>query len=584
MGGDFMTEIPGYLIRELIFEDGFIRVCRAEQEASGQAVLLKLVKDGPRAMLENAKLMNEYEIAGNLDIPGVLRPLNLLRRGNGLILASEWINGLTLRHYMQMGPLDVPSFLSITIQIARVLEQLHDQHIVHMNIRPDTLIYVPSTKRVFVTGMGHSVLTGEGRKARSMPLIEGSPPYMAPERTGRMNEPIGGSTDLYSLGVTCYEMLSGGRLPFNASDPLGWAHAHMAKIPEPLDNPSYPVPPMLQLIVKKLLEKSVHRRYQSARGLRADLERCLSDWELGGQLALFEPGLDEQPVAADSASASGETAVQVLPAGTEHAEPSATAEQAGFDYAKMLDLAAIMRASQAFAQEADAGQLIRQLMTILVEIAGADRACYLSLSPSGAIVEHAASIAEGGSFESPRVALEDYASICAEAVGYALLQRRTLALKDAAGEGKFTGNAYVANSGVKSMLCMPVTIQGEWLGMLYMENRLTAGVFEPERFGVLGMLAGQIHHVHQLYAYFGGSATGLAKPEAAAAIAPPSPLTERETEVLRELAAGLTKKEIAEKLVLSPETVKVHTRNIFDKLQVNNRVKAVTAAVKLNLL
>ncbi|MFC4103252.1 protein kinase domain-containing protein [Paenibacillus xanthanilyticus] len=577
-----MTEIPGYLIRELIFEDGFIRVCRAEHEASGQAVLLKLVKDGPRAMLENAKLMNEYEIAGNLDIPGVLRPLNLLRRGNGLILASEWIHGLTLRHYMRMQPLDVPSFLSMTIQIARVLEQLHDQHIVHMNIRPDTLIYVPATKHVFVTGMGHSVLTGEGREARSMPLIEGSPPYMAPERTGRMNEPIGGSTDLYSLGVTCYEMLSGGRLPFHAADPLGWAHAHMAKKPEPLDHPSQPVPPMLARIVMKLLEKSVQGRYQSARGLRADLERCLADWEREGRIGLFDPGLHEQPVPV--ASSAGEAAVLVLQAGTEHAEPSASAEQAGFDYAKMLDLAAVMRASQAFAQEADTGRLIRQLMTILIEIAGADRACYLSLSPSGAVIEHAASISEGGRFESPGAPLERFADICAEAVGYALVQRRTLALKDAAGDGMFAGNEYVVRTGVKSMLCMPVTIQGEWLGLLYMENKLTAGVFEPERFGVLAMLASQIHYVHQLFAYFGGGAPGLGKPRTGAAIAPPSPLTERETEVLRELAAGLTKKEIAEKLVLSPETVKVHTRNIFDKLQVNNRVKAVTAAVKLNLL
>ncbi|MFB9329255.1 LuxR C-terminal-related transcriptional regulator [Paenibacillus aurantiacus] len=577
-----MTEIPGYLIRELIFEDSFIRVCRAEHEASGQAVLLKLVKDGPRAMLENAKLMNEYEIAGNLDIPGVLKPLNLLRKGNGLILASEWIHGLTLRHYMQMQPLDVPAFLAMTIQIARVLEQLHDQHIVHMNIRPDTLIYVPSTKRVFVTGMGHSVLTGEGREARSMPLIEGSPPYMAPERTGRMNEPIGGSTDLYSLGVMCYEMLSGGRLPFQASDPLGWAHAHMAKQPDPLDNPSYLIPPMLARVVLKLLEKSVQRRYQSARGLRADLERCMSAWERDGRLEMFEPGLHELPVPA--ASPSGEHAIQVLSAGVEQAEPSASAEQAGFDYAKMLDLAAVMRASQAFAQEADTGRLIRQLMTILIEIAGADRACYLSLAPSGAVVEHAASSAEGGSFDSPGVPLEQFADICAEAVGYALVQRRTLALKDAAGDGMFAGSGYVARSGVKSMLCMPVTIQGEWLGMLYMENKLTKGVFGPERYGVLGMLASQIHYVHQLFAYFGGGAPGLAKPEKQPALAPASPLTERETEVLRELAAGLTKKEIAGKLVLSPETVKVHTRNIFDKLQVNNRVKAVTAAVKLNLL
>ncbi|MGO4273230.1 protein kinase [Paenibacillus sp. TAF58] len=182
---------------KLFFEDPTIIVCHATSDEHACEVLLKIVKEGHRAIIENAKVINEYEIAGSLHIQGVIKPIAILRQGNVLVLASEWVHGLTLRHFAQSDQISIPVFLKIAIQIARVLEQLHKIHIVHMNIRPDTIVIVPSSLRVNLTGMGHSVLSMDGgRQARNMPLIEGSPPYMAPERTGQLNRVMDGGTDL----------------------------------------------------------------------------------------------------------------------------------------------------------------------------------------------------------------------------------------------------------------------------------------------------------------------------------------------------------------------------------------------------
>ncbi|MBB3108653.1 DNA-binding CsgD family transcriptional regulator/GAF domain-containing protein [Paenibacillus phyllosphaerae] len=575
-----MSAVPGYQLNQLIFEDDYIRVCHARHEQTGAEVLLKMVKDSQRAMIENAKLMNEYEIAGSLHIPGILKPLSLLRQGNGLILASEWIHGLTLRHFCQSEQLSIPQFLHIAIALARLLEQLHKQHVVHMNIRPDTVIVIPSSMKVYLTGMGHSIIAdGSGTNARTMPLIEGSPPYMAPERTGRMNQPISGATDLYALGVTLYEMLTG-RLPFEAHDPLEWAHAHVAKLPRPLEEAGRNIPHIISRIVLKLLEKSTAQRYQSAYGLRADLEQCWSSWEKTGAWEEFGLGEHERLQTIEHDPSSG-TAAKPLPATV---ASNAAIDPSGFDYAHMLDLAAVMRASQAFSQEKDTSSLIARLMRILMELAGADRCCYIGIRPEGLVIEHVLGMG-GDAFESPGTMLSDYEPISQEVVGYALVKQGPVLMKEAAAEGMFATDPYIARTGMKSMLCMPVEIQEQWQALLYLENRVLGSVFEPERIGVLRTLASQIHVVQQLHAHFGMAQTAIqGTPANAPSSALVSPLTEREREVLQGMAEGLTTKEIATQLVMSPETVKVHTRHIFEKLQVNNRVKAVTTAVKLNLL
>ena len=120
-------------------------------------------------------------------------------------------------------------------------------------------------------------------------MIAGTLAYMAPEQTGRMNRSIDARSDLYSLGVTFYEMLTG-TLPFTAADPMEWVHCHIARQPMPPDERVAGIPGPLSAIVMKLLAKTAEDRYQTAAGVEADLRRCLAEWEAQGRIEPFPLG------------------------------------------------------------------------------------------------------------------------------------------------------------------------------------------------------------------------------------------------------------------------------------------------------
>jgi PAS domain S-box-containing protein len=120
-------------------------------------------------------------------------------------------------------------------------------------------------------------------------VIAGTLAYMAPEQTGRMNRSVDSRSDLYALGVTFYEMLTG-QLPFTAADPMEWVHCHIARQPVPPTEQVAGVPGPLAAIVMKLLAKTAEERYQTAAGVTADLRRCQAEWEATGRIGPFPLG------------------------------------------------------------------------------------------------------------------------------------------------------------------------------------------------------------------------------------------------------------------------------------------------------
>jgi hypothetical protein len=123
-----------------------------------------------------------------------------------------------------------------------------------------------------------SRLPRERQAPEPQEFVAGTPPYMAPEQTGRMNRSIDSRSDLYSLGVTLNEMLTGS-LPFTAADPMEWVHCHIARQPVPPSQRRRDVPETVSAIILKLLSKTAEERYQTAAGLVADLRKCLTEWE-----------------------------------------------------------------------------------------------------------------------------------------------------------------------------------------------------------------------------------------------------------------------------------------------------------------
>jgi PAS domain S-box-containing protein len=192
-------------------------------------------------------------------------------------------------------PMDVRRFLAIAIAVTEALEELHKDNIVHKNIQPSSIRVNPETSSVTLADVSEAsrwpypYLTATVRDTPA-----GSLAYMSPEQTGRMNRLIDCRSDLYSLGVTFYEMLTG-RLPFQAQDPLEWAHCHIARMPKPPSEVLHTIPHTISVLVMKLLAKTAEERYQSAQGLRFDLEKCRTQWESREYIEPFALGKGDIP-------------------------------------------------------------------------------------------------------------------------------------------------------------------------------------------------------------------------------------------------------------------------------------------------
>jgi len=188
-------------------------------------------------------------------------------------------------HYLANSA-DYKAFLQKAIRIASALAQLHRDNIVHQNVRPQNVLVHAQTGAVELSGRA-ATSPASAPPGLNIPLD--ALPYIAPEQTGRINRPVDQRADLYALGITFYEMLTGAP-PFHADDLLGWVHCHIARAPRPLTQARPDAPVVLSDIVAKLLAKLPEERYQSAHGLQFDLEKCLSDLEARGRIAPFPLG------------------------------------------------------------------------------------------------------------------------------------------------------------------------------------------------------------------------------------------------------------------------------------------------------
>jgi PAS domain S-box-containing protein len=184
-------------------------------------------------------------------------------------------------------PLELIQALRLAIGIAAPLRCLHERGLIHKDLKPGNILVEPGTGKAWLMGFGiASHLPQERSSANVAEVCEGTFAYMAPEQTGRINRSIDSRSDLYSFGVTLYEMLTGA-LPFTASDAIEWVHCHVAREPMPPNERSKGIPGPISAIVMKLLAKSAEERYQTAAGVEADLKRCLSDLESRGYTDSF---------------------------------------------------------------------------------------------------------------------------------------------------------------------------------------------------------------------------------------------------------------------------------------------------------
>ncbi|MBE9164247.1 MULTISPECIES: ATP-binding sensor histidine kinase [Microcoleaceae] len=285
-----MLKLPGYTNFQKINEGVKTVVYRGLNLQNQQAVIVKLLSSKYPHPLDVANLKYQYEIAKNLNIPGVVKCLGLERYQNSFALIMEDFGAQSLNYILASLKNDFISFLRIAIQLTETLGQLHKQQIVHKDIKPKNIIINPETWLVKIIDFSISSRLGRENQTINNPnCLEGTLAYISPEQTGRMNRSIDYRTDFYSLGATFYEMLTGS-LPFAATDPMELIHCHLAKQPVPPIQLNPEIPQAISDIALKLLAKTAEERYQTAEGLKADLENCLAQLQESGTISRFIVG------------------------------------------------------------------------------------------------------------------------------------------------------------------------------------------------------------------------------------------------------------------------------------------------------
>jgi predicted ATPase len=288
-----VTELSGYML-EPLREGAEFTLYRGRQPGNSLPVLaLALAAEQPSPQ-DVRRLEHEYALAAELDPGWAAKPLAITRHEGRTTLVLKDPGGEPLDRILEREhgqPLDLLRSLRIAVGLTIALGQVHRRGLIHKDIKPANVL-ADEDGCVWLTGFGiASQLPRESQAPTPPEIIAGTLASMAPEQTGRMNRSIDIRSDLYSLGVTLYQMLTGS-LPFTAADPLEWVHCHIARQPTPpVDRAAVPEP--LSSLTMKLLAKNAEERYQTTLGLEADLRHCLAEWESQGRIDAFPVGVHD---------------------------------------------------------------------------------------------------------------------------------------------------------------------------------------------------------------------------------------------------------------------------------------------------
>ncbi len=288
--------IAGYRTTSMVHRGTLSLVSRANRELDGAPVIIKaLVADYPTPR-KVAEYRKEFDVGSRLfhaHVPGIVEPLALVMDNGRPAIVFADCAAQTLDELAREVKWPVVKWLRLMMRVAEVLGAVHHNGIVHKDIKPSNILVRPDTGEVWLIDFAiSSALDYEEQRAVNPNYLEGSLPYISPEQTGRMNRPIDYRSDYYALGATLYEILCQ-RRPFVASDPMELVHCHIARRPQAPHEINPAIPVYVSAIVMRLLAKTAEERYQTSRGLVADLAQCAQWLEAGVDAPDFVPGRDD---------------------------------------------------------------------------------------------------------------------------------------------------------------------------------------------------------------------------------------------------------------------------------------------------
>ncbi len=292
-----MIDLPGISVKTQIYESANSLVYRAVSQADRTDIILKVLKQDYPTTAELVRYKTEYEITRSLNLEGVIKAYNQQDYQRTLVIVLEDFGGESLKKLRESReiscPMPLAEFLRLAIAITEILGRIHAANVIHKDINPSNIVLNPQTGILKIIDFGIATrLTRINPTFKNLNVLEGTLAYMSPEQTGRMNRSLDYRTDFYSLGVTFYELLTG-QLPFATADVLELVHCHIAKQPIPVHEINLEIHPIVSAIVMKLMAKNAEERYQSAWGIKTDLEKCLKQLETKSCLEAFPLGLQD---------------------------------------------------------------------------------------------------------------------------------------------------------------------------------------------------------------------------------------------------------------------------------------------------
>ncbi|MGL6269336.1 MAG: AAA family ATPase, partial [Chitinophagaceae bacterium] len=279
-----------YRISTQVQSDSRFITYRAIRETDESNVLLKIPKSSYPSAQVLKNLQQEYKILFNTNHPNIIRAQRIESYENSLALVLDDISGLSLTEIIKNETLSTEAFFSIAIPLTDAVKSLHFHHLIHKNINPSNIYIRQENGQPILMGFSiASEISREGLQPNSRELPDTELAYISPEQTGRMNRPLDYRTDLYSLGIVFYALLTG-KPAFTSPDPMEMIHSHIAKQPKSPHEVKPEIPEIISNIVTRLLSKSTDDRYQSAAGLLFDLQKCADLFKSNSAVEDFKLG------------------------------------------------------------------------------------------------------------------------------------------------------------------------------------------------------------------------------------------------------------------------------------------------------
>ncbi len=263
-----------------------------ESEIDGKKTLIKTIAGDTVPKEQIQRFENEYEQLSSIDIPGVRKVIKKDTYNDKPALWLEFVDAITLDEFTKNGTLEIEKFLHLAIKLTGILGELHSQGIIHKDINGSNILIDKLTEfPILIDFDTSSRINIKTQHLGNPEKLEGTLTHISPEQTGRMNRVVDHRTDIYSLGVTFYKILTS-KLPFESEDAMELIHAHMAKAPVPIHKLNNEIPAQLSKIIAKMLVKNAEGRYQSALGLQHDLELSLKNLSQG-EIIEFDLGKED---------------------------------------------------------------------------------------------------------------------------------------------------------------------------------------------------------------------------------------------------------------------------------------------------